>query len=386
MPDLPIGTPYGTQAPQRRRRGLTPLLWIVMLIVLAYWAMAAACIWIDPYNVYSWGLTPRLLQADYSPEVIPYMVDDVAKDPTLDTVLVGGSTSVDFTPEMMRLIPGVKNAFNLSYEGTMPYDRYVVTQEMLKYSHARRVLLAFDYNYALDAAQTRPEFPLYLYDSDWSDDSRMVGPTTFMAAASMALHRGTISNSGGALLNAKHALRFRDFQTPGEMRGLARLVDQYRATVDEPTANTCADFHAIDDQLVPYARELSKRGVALDIFIPPYAAIFPFEWQTGQRRGELGKAILNNQLAARRCLVEAVDGLPGVRVFAFDNEDWITGDLANYRDTAHTYSIKIQEFMMKAIANGDHRLTKANVDDYLSTLHRRSLAAKVYNSKVSFAP
>jgi hypothetical protein len=310
----------------------------------------------------------------------------VAKDASIDTVLVGGSTSTNVTPDMMKLIPGVTNAFNLSYEGSLPYDRAAVTTEILKYSHARRVILAFDYFYALGKEQTRPNFPFYLYDGDPLNDTRMVGSTTFWMAANALLHHGALPGGGGKLLEAKHELRYQAFQSPGEMKAIAREVVRYRGDVDRPATKTCSDFTAVNDQLLPFARTLSQRHVALDVYIPPYALIAPYDWQNGEMRGELGESLFNDQLMLRRCMVEALDGIPGVRIFAFDNEDWITADLVNYRDSSHAYSEKVTRFMMQAMGQGTHRLTKDDVEAYLATLHARVLAAKVYNSKVSFTP
>ncbi|HEY1629862.1 MAG TPA: hypothetical protein VGF56_01005 [Rhizomicrobium sp.] len=381
--DTPIGTPYGTQTRLPRRR-IAWLLWMFALVALVYWTAAAFCILVDPFDIYPWGLQVHLKHANYPSDSNPYLIDVAAKDPTIDTMLVGSSTAVDFTREQMMQIPGTKNPFNLSYEGALPADREVVTTQMLKYSHASRVILSFDFTYALDKDEARDEFPFYLYDGDAVDDLRMVGSTSARSAFSALTHHGEISNGGGNITNLKHEEQFQDFQTPASMRALAKAVVRYRGEVDRPTAKTCAAFTAIDAQLVPYARALSRRHVALDVYIPPYATVTFYDWQNGLRRGLLGDSIMEDQFLTRSCLVEALDGLPGVRIFAFDNEAWITDDLANYKDTAHVYNDRIQTYIMKQIGAGTHQLTKANVDGYLDTLHRRILAAQVVNSKVKF--
>jgi hypothetical protein len=383
--DVPIGTTYGSGPPRGRRR-VAPLVWIVAAICVAFWAMAAICVAVDPYDVFPWGLQPRLAATNYPPDKVPFLIDVVAKDPAIDMVLVGGSTAVDFTPQMLERFPGVKNPFNLSYEGSLPFDREVVTQELLKYSHARRVMLSFDYNYATEMHQARAEFPFYLYDGKLLDNIRMIGPSTFQVALSALLHHGLLSNNGNAAFEKLHASKFQAFQTAATMRDLARKVARVRKDIDQPSPRGCADFPAIGEQLAPYAKALSQRHVALDIFIPPYAQIAPYDWKTIVWRGELRDAILNDQITIRRCLVQAVGALPGVRVFGFDNDDWITGDLANYRDTAHTQNTKVQDYMIASMAQGTHRLTTANVDAYLAAMHRRVVAAKVFNSKVSFSP
>jgi hypothetical protein len=381
--DTPIGTPYGGNTHLPRRR-IAWLLWMFAFVALAYWTVAAFCIFVDPFDIYPWGVHVHLKHDNYPADSTPYLVDVAAKDRTIDTLLIGSSTAVDFTRDQMMQIPGTRNPFNLSYEGALPADREVVTGQLLKYSHANHIILSFDYTYALGKDESRDEFPFYLYDHDAVDDLRMVGSTSGRSAFSALMHHGEISNGGGGVTAAKHSEQFDDFQKPAAMRQLARDVARYRGEIDRPTTKTCSDFSAIEQQLVPYARELSRRHIALDIYIPPYATVTFYDWQNGLRRGMLGDSIMQDQFLTRRCLVDALDRLPGVRVFAFDNEAWITDDLANYKDTAHVYDPRIEAWLMKEMGAGTHQLTKANLDGYLDTLHRRILAAKVANSKVKF--
>ncbi|HEX4532742.1 MAG TPA: hypothetical protein VH000_00810, partial [Rhizomicrobium sp.] len=71
-----------------------------------------------------------------------------------------------------------------------------------------------------------------------------------------------------------------------------------------------------------------------------------------------------------------------VRVFAFDNDDWITADLANYKDTGHIFDDRIIEFQLKSIASGSHILTKRNVGAYINTLRARVVAYQLKNSRL----
>ena len=57
-----------------------------------------------------------------------------------------------------------------------------------------------------------------------------------------------------------------------------------------------------------------------------------------------------------------------VRVFAFDNEYWITGDIGNYRDTAHLFNRDILEYILESVPLRRHQLTSENVDKYSQDL------------------
>jgi hypothetical protein len=72
--------------------------------------------------------------------------------------------------------------------------------------------------------------------------------------------------------------------------------------------------------------------------------------------------MLADTLLLRHCVVEALDGKPGVRIFAFDNEDGITGDITNYYDVAHPYRQSVYLFMLRAMRADKDRLTRENVD------------------------
>ena len=42
--------------------------------------------------------------------------------------------------------------------------------------------------------------------------------------------------------------------------------------------------------------------------------------------------------------------------FAFDNEDWITGDLGNYADPVHLHSSAVFRHMLRAMTTGTSQI------------------------------
>ena len=70
----------------------------------------------------------------------------------------------------------------------------------------------------------------------------------------------------------------------------------------------------------------------------------------------------------RRCIVGQLGDIPGVAVYAYDDNEGISGDLANYWDPPHLYNeIALREILVR-MSRGDGRLTTTNVDGYVQRL------------------
>lgn len=368
---------------------MSPPILFFGVILAAWWCAALAIFAIDPFRIYPWALNAPLKSADYAPNVRPFLVEAVAKDSSVDFVLIGSSPMIPVSRQMiLQAFPGVRNPFNLSYGWMRPSDRALVTRQLIAYSKASRFLLTLDWAYQLPIADNKDimthDFPTYLYDDTPWDDIRMVGKSAGEATAAAVLSRQLWLNHWN--LNSDRRQRAREyqkFQTRQTMEGLASAIRLHRGDIDHPTQHTCADFDALSSQLVPFAKQASRRAIQLDILIPTFSTAYYYWWLDNLGALALtGPSMMNDQLLLRRCLVDAVADLPNVRVFAFDNEDWITSDLANFKDPGHIYNDKILEFELKSIASGSHRLTKSNIDTYVDTLRRNILRYKLKNSKL----
>ena len=101
------------------------------------------------------------------------------------------------------------------------------------------------------------------------------------------------------------------FQTPPELARIGRLIERNRAGIGDPSGKDCASFEAINDQLIPDIRALSAKGVRVDVLFPIVAYAFYHV-----RRNDISSTLLDEQMTARRCLVNAAADLPNVRIFA----------------------------------------------------------------------
>jgi hypothetical protein len=149
------------------------------------------------------------------------------------------------------------------------------------------------------------------------------------------------------------------FQKPSRMAELRALIKEYRSVIDNPSGRSCASFNAVDEQLVPRIRRFAKKGVKIDVVMPILSYVSYYF-----NMSAISPTLLDEVLISRRCLVEAVDGLPNVRVFAFDDDPAIAGDLANFRDPGHVYSAEVLKRTLTSLSVGKNMLTRANVGEY----------------------
>jgi len=358
----------------RRRRRISPPLVGFGLVLLGWWLMGALVIGADPYNLYPWGLSPKVGDAEYGEGAVPFLVDVVAKDPSIDTVLIGGSQTLPITRRMMEnTLPGTHRAFNLSYFAPRGIDRERVAHEIAAFSHAKRVILSIDWIYVTDDNAERPGFPDYLYDGTPTNDPRTLDRDGLRLAAQTLVGQPLWLAKWDYASYARSIERdYRTFQQPHPMKSLAASIEAHKSDVLNSSGKTCKDFASIRTHLVPFANALAKKHIALDIYIPPMSLSVFYTWMDLPQNARLGRDTFTaDYLAYQACLVKALAGIEGVKIFSFDNEDWLTADLKNYYEPAHMFGDKNFEYVLRAIAEGSHRLTPENVDQTVKTLRQR---------------
>ncbi len=126
---------------------------------------------------------------------------------------------------------------------------------------------------------------------------------------------------------------------------------------------------------------LSARRTPVDVVIPPLSLAAYYE----PPGGDYPLSSTGNwRCAAAPCWPWTAFRARGV--FAVDNEDWLTGDLANYKNPTHLRSAAAQIFLLQAVAHGTHRLTKDNVAAQMALLRSRVLHYRVRDSAVPDIP
>ena len=374
----PIKRPATRPAMSRIRLFATlPILGAATLICILYLTLVALIVATDPYNVYSWGIRPKIDANDTPRDLAVKWVDVAIKDPTINTFLVGSSVTAMYTPQDIEAVLGPRaNVYNLSYGGPRPRDRDIILDRLARNPHVRHIILTFDWMYIRGPKVTSKRFPAFLYDDDMGNDIRMVNLAAIDRTLDVLSGNRVYENPDDKNYARFIKRQYRHFQTSAQMANIATLVERYRRTITADSGRTCTSFRAINDQLLPNLRLFSARGVKVDILMPvtSYAVYYT-------RQADIGPTLLDDQLTSRRCLVEAVDPLPHVRVFALDDEPAVAGDLGNYRDPGHVYNPAILRRFLAGIATGRDQLTRANVQQYEESIRA---AVKNYTVRNSY--
>ena len=359
-----------------RWRAARPMILAATVITAVYLSLAALVLSVDPHNVYDWGAETRIDHTDTPRDLVIDWIDVAAKDPAYNTFLVGSSITQMYTPEYMQDVLGPDaRVANLSYGGPRPLDRDLVLDRLVKSTTVEHVILTFDWTYMADPDVASSGFPTFLYDDDISNDLRMVNLPTIRKTFDILGGELTYNNPDDANYERYVDSMYTRFQTPPELARIGRMIERNRAGIGDSSGKSCESFEAINDQLIPDIRALSAKGVKVDVMFPIVAYAFYHV-----RRNDISSTLLDEQMTARRCLVNAVADLPDVRIFALDDEPEVAGDLANFREVGHVYDPAILRRFVMAIRTGDDRLTRANIAQYESDIRSAVQNYRMTNS------
>ncbi|MDO9337773.1 MAG: hypothetical protein Q7T61_15370 [Caulobacter sp.] len=372
-----LGKPHAYllgDGPVRRNRLRFLYLAIPGVIVGLMLAAQAFVMAADPFSQYPWSPPRDVPEEAQSPDLAPYLLN-LAGRGDYDTLVVGGSTSAAFRPrDMARLLPYARHPGNFAYYGSRPKDVALVLHKVAdEMPRVRHVITALDYTYMLPASEARASFPFHIY-GDRPGDHFLANDMTALRlswglATTGAIQPGHEGYAAHETLTERVRVRGHSPRGVAQMR---RAVAEARDIVAAPARLTCQDFAPLRDTLAPFARKLSAQGRTLDIVVPPYHLSFYSSVATHPSLSKIRPSIADH-LVLRRCAVEAMAGLPGVRIFAFD-EPWLVQDAENYSDPGHVLQAAHYRYMLKAIGAGEHQLTPQNFDAYARDLRRRVLA------------
>jgi len=141
---------------------------------------------------------------------------------------------------------------------------------------------------------------------------------------------------------------------------LSKKVSDDELLVRETTRET---EEYLDKYILAFAREHPE--TTFHLVMPPYSRLRYAMWyQRGQLNAEKHQAAIRHLVAAQKVL-------PNIRVYGFEDQDFLD-DIANYKDTGH-YHPEVNVMMLRAIKSGKGRLTQESVDGYLAISRQKAL-------------
>jgi hypothetical protein len=131
-------------------------------------------------------------------------------------------------------------------------------------------------------------------------------------------------------------------------------------------------YSDFDNFIFPIINEYCNTNISFDIFFPPFSMLW---------FAQLPEQDFNFELYLLRHTIEKTKTCTNVRVFAFYNELWITGDLSNYHDPKHFYG-NIHNYLIDSIAENKNRINTGNISEFEETMINNLNAYQPYGSNL----
>ena len=354
-------------------------IFIALSAIAFFYLTAGIVIAVDPLNLYPWGAAGRLKNAEANSRTNRKFLNLLSTS-GFDGLVIGGSTERRFRAEFVEAIfPDVSRAFTLTYPAGRPADQKVVLSTVAEIETLSRVIVSLSWAYMLPGDRAKGSFPFYLYNDSWRDDIKMLTPAVIMDTFHVLMDQPV---GDYRVKRGKAPERYEGMILPATIAEQKSNIDIGRSLVFAPTSQTCEDFPAIQ-YITSLAAAMLERDTRVDVIIPPLSLYSYFEWNVSDDRKEFGTSFFERQMAMRRCAVDALEGYKNTNVHAFDNEDWLTGDLGHYFDSSHIFAESIYKFMLAAIRDKTNTLDKAGFAAYETRLRKRVANYEHYNSRLS---
>jgi len=339
-------------------------------------------VWIvDPFNFRPWGATAKLADHPYIDRVVPFLFSVAARDGT-DLVIVGGSTSVNYSTAMLReAFPDAARPVNLSFFSLRARD-YKMAFDRLEKSHSlKRVVIGLEWPFIKDYSGIGYTRDSRHYTNLWYDPVPEFNMETIQLSARV-LATGVMDMPAWKRIDPRRPDEWYLAQpltaSPDKMEKLREAAEVSRNWVTGAPPVSCDAMQYLSTVLLPFVERMSARGVFIDLLLPPYSLALYSDWSANDPYDKIFPehgAPFANLVSMRRCVVEMTSKIKNVHVHAFDNDSVITGDLSRYMDTGHILDLETSRQILLRVAKGDAVLTVDRWSEFENSL--RNLVNKL---------
>ena len=369
-----LGALYG-----RSRSGLPGRRWFLPVAILPVVAAVAALLLVtmivDPYDLRPWGLRPQLAPHEY-----PITEANVLIRAELDArprlVMVGASSLMRTTrTQLARAFNETGGAVNLAYPFAGPADLPETFALVAQDPALRRLVVVLDRPLLMPAGDMESGdaglFRRQVFASDWSHAGDFQMSTIRGSLHRLAFGQYDLPEWRRRSVRYERAMPFTR-QRPRVALTQRMLAAHANAAWGAPIDN-CDRYPALAAVIRPMLAQFVRRGVAIDLVMPPQAYVGYYVWDPDAFRQHIAQMDTAPTYPVRvgflGCvLAEAARFGGSVRVHALDNDPAIAGDLANYMDITHLIAPAALQRIMDHVARDDMVLTQANFGEYRARL------------------
>ena len=316
---------------------------------------------VDPFQQYR---IPTFYEPRFYQALQRHENPGIARHYPFDRAIVGSSFFENISGSETDAAFGSGKSFNLSLSAITAYDARKLIEVALATGKVKQVIYNLDFN-AFSGPPNRTGFseplPLYLYDTAlWNDYPYLLSSATLHKSVDILLGRHAI----GYRTDRDNPWYWADTGTFGA-KGVVEDLDpaDLNKRFKQPPRSLEGMMKSFEENVVPLVKTHPQTEF---IFVwPPYSILV---WADFRQRGQLDPS-----LKFKRRFFLALEKFPNARVHEFQTRgDWIT-KLDEYRDMYH-FSPRISSGMMKAIAAGEERVTRDNLDERIERLRAIALA------------
>lgn len=332
---------------------------VLAAVVMYSFAFMALVYVVDPLQMYRPAWYPPMLSEEER-----FQNPGFAKHYEYDTIIIGSSMTQNFVPTDVERVFGGQ-AMKLSMEGSTAHEQHLIAKLALSTGQVKRVIWGLDYfsmRGESDAVRDdQGPFPFYLYDDNPLNDVRYLYNFSVVRQIGESVYdrwAGEEKETLETLNNWDEAAVYGAVPTFANYE-LARGMEVGIAQTVVPLEAVQQSFRANVLSLVEAYPE-----VEFIVYYPPYSILRQQVWH------ELNPERFANQQAMKRWMFEQFAAYPNAAVHDFQTERDITHDLSVYKDISH-HSAAVNQWIVKRLADGSHRVTSANIDRFIAELDRQ---------------
>jgi hypothetical protein len=328
------------------------ILKVIVLFIIVIIIFAGFNFFIDPcyhYHKPWFGLKPAYLSQSYQNI-------GMAKNFDYNTLILGSSMTENFKVSQFNTLFNC-NSIKLSYEGAYIKNNTILLDKVLPHKNIQNIFMSID-DYAFKVAldkEPKNSTPDYLIDENiFNDVKYLLNKSIFLKYTLPMLESNLKDNN----LNCDLAYNWNSYVVFGKKS----ILNKYKRPSINKNKNKDYDQHIknIKDnafELAEYAK--NYKNTKFYFFIPPYSIVY---WDKEYRAG-----LVDEDIEMYKIIANILLEYGNIELYQFQNNYEIVTNLNNYKDYQH-YSEKINEYMVKAIKNGEFKLTKENYIEKLDEL------------------
>lgn len=295
-------------------------------------------------------------------------------------LILGHSQSDNFLPSEVSRTFGWGKCLKLTVDGGTPREQAIMFTKAVKTGAIKHVFWGIGLNYASNSAELfnkNKDFPQYLYTSTLFDDGPyLFNLDIFLLSRLIILNKLPKRRWEKEMdwLNYWGVKRIKSFVHYSSRENLIKLQQK-------TTRQNNIQYHAISD--APYETtqinliNLIKKHPQIDfvLFFTPdsYLRYFGNPSQT------------NKVLRLRKSIAKSMTGRTNVKLFGFDDLEFIGGNIFNYRDLIH-FNSGVNSYILESVANNRHRLLTTNYITYQSRFLKNLHQYQIINNKHTMIP